>query len=83
MSKSIAHKLDEQQRTDDIKIATDVSFIQMGLSESVVAGLYNCGFHTPSPVQLTAIPIGRCGYGKETKIICKKSLFNVNLILKI
>ena len=64
MSKTIAHDLGKQQRTDDIKISSNVTFVQMGLSEKVVNGLHNCGFQKPSPVQLTAIPVGRCGYGK-------------------
>lgn len=34
------------------------------LSPPVLAGLEAAGFHRPSPVQLKAIPLGRCGLGE-------------------
>ncbi|NXH43960.1 DDX20 helicase, partial [Dicaeum eximium] len=35
------------------------------LSPPVLAGLEAAGFHRPSPVQLKAIPLGRCGLGER------------------
>lgn len=54
----------ESKRTKDVEISEDVSFRDMLLSPQVLAGLTKCGFEKPSPIQLRAIPIGRCGSGK-------------------
>ncbi|KAF7992852.1 hypothetical protein HCN44_005196 [Aphidius gifuensis] len=62
MVRPTAHILGDKQRTKDIKINEDVTFFQMGLSQPIVDGLSNCGFERPSPIQLTAIPVGRCGF---------------------
>ena len=58
-----AHNIDDNSRTSDVKINQDVSFFQMGLSPKTLDGLLNCGFQRPSPIQLKAIPLGRCGFG--------------------
>lgn len=63
MVQPTAHILADKQRTKDIKINEDVTFFQMGLSQPIVDGLSNSGFERPSPIQLTAIPVGRCGFG--------------------
>ncbi|KAH0548896.1 hypothetical protein KQX54_004071 [Cotesia glomerata] len=34
----------------------------MGLSQRILNGLTACGFEKPSPIQLKAIPLGRCGF---------------------
>lgn len=60
---STAHLVDEKPRTSDVIISEDVSFSQMGLSQCVLDGLVNCGFQNPSPIQLKAIPVARCGFG--------------------
>ena len=61
---SIAHKIIEAQRTSDILISENVDFAGLLLSDYVIKGLKNAGFQKPSPIQLKAIPLGRCGLGK-------------------
>lgn len=53
----------ENERTKDVEIVEDISFRDMMLSPRVLAGLTKCNFEKPSPIQLRAIPIGRCGLG--------------------
>lgn len=53
----------DTQTTKDVEINEDVSFRDMMLSEQVLNGLTKCDFLKPSPIQLRAIPIGRCGLG--------------------
>ncbi|XP_065554500.1 probable ATP-dependent RNA helicase DDX20 [Lathamus discolor] len=49
-------------RTRDVLVPGGPSdFGSLLLSEPVLAGLEAAGFHRPSPVQLKAIPLGRCG----------------------
>ncbi|KAM8988178.1 putative ATP-dependent RNA helicase DDX20 [Ara ararauna] len=49
-------------RTRDVVVPGGPSdFGSLLLSEPVLAGLQAAGFHRPSPVQLKAIPLGRCG----------------------
>ncbi|KOC60163.1 putative ATP-dependent RNA helicase DDX20 [Habropoda laboriosa] len=62
MSHIIAHDINKKPRTRDIKIQEDVTFFQMGFSQKILDGLSVCGFQKPSPVQLKAIPLGRCGF---------------------
>ncbi|XP_033221501.1 ATP-dependent RNA helicase dbp-4-like isoform X2 [Belonocnema kinseyi] len=62
MPVSKAHNIDDNLRTSDIKISQDVTFFQMGLSQEILDGLLCCGFQRPSPIQLKAIPLGRCGF---------------------
>lgn len=54
---------EEHVKTKDVEITEDVSFRDMMLSGQVLAGLTKCNFEKPSPIQLRAIPIGRCGLG--------------------
>lgn len=63
MSHIIAHDINKKPRTKDIKIQDDVTFFQMGFSQKILDGLSVCGFQRPSPIQLKAIPLGRCGFG--------------------
>ncbi|GFN77311.1 eukaryotic initiation factor 4a [Plakobranchus ocellatus] len=58
---SIAHNLDEKARTGDVLITEAVDFPGLLLSKRVLKGLANGGFQKPSPIQLKAIPLGRCG----------------------
>lgn len=62
----LAHKIEVGiNRTDDIKCeAEDVSFSKMLLSDELLKGLTATGYITPSPIQLRAIPLGRCKLGK-------------------
>ncbi|CAK9833346.1 Probable ATP-dependent RNA helicase DDX20 [Anthophora retusa] len=62
MSHIIAHDINKKPRTRDIKIQEDVTFFQMGFSQKILDGLSVCGFQKPSPIQLKAIPLGRCGF---------------------
>ncbi|NWV95425.1 DDX20 helicase, partial [Machaerirhynchus nigripectus] len=49
-------------RTQDVLVPGGPSdFGSLLLSPPVLAGLEAAGFHRPSPVQLKAIPLGRCG----------------------
>src|ERR1700742_3414873 len=60
----IAHKLDVNKwRSEDISLTTEecASFAQLHLKENVLQGLSQSGFTRPSPIQLQAIPLGRCG----------------------
>lgn len=57
---------EETQKSNDVEITEDTSFRDMMLSDQVLAGLTKCNFVKPSPIQLRAIPIGRCGLGKRS-----------------
>ncbi|XP_078001496.1 uncharacterized protein LOC144453987 [Glandiceps talaboti] len=56
-----AHNISERHRTADVLIAENVDFAGLLLSEAVQKGLTTAGFEKPSPIQLKAIPLGRCG----------------------
>eukprot|EP00057_Strongylocentrotus_purpuratus_P033997 XP_793570.2 PREDICTED: uncharacterized protein LOC588813 [Strongylocentrotus purpuratus] len=58
-----AHAINERERTSDVLTEenSNVDFSSMFLSEPVTAGLQKVGFEKPSPIQLKAIPLGRCG----------------------
>ncbi len=57
-------------RTLDVRIDENVEFSSLMLSSRVLNGLQKNGFKRPSPVQLKAIPFGKCGVGESF------SLFN-------
>lgn len=50
-----------KERTDDVKIKENVEFKDLFLSPKVLSGLQKARFERPSPIQLKAIPYGRCG----------------------
>lgn len=58
-----AHKFNERQRTGDVLTDELVDFKSLLLSPDVLKGLNSSGFERPSPIQLKAIPLGRCGLG--------------------
>ncbi|XP_067684072.1 uncharacterized protein [Haliotis asinina] len=58
---NLAHKINEKTRTGDVLISEEVDFSSLLLSNPVIQGLHNSGFERPSPIQLKAIPLGRCG----------------------
>ena len=62
---AVAHKFAEKARTNDVLISETIDFSGLLLSAPVLHGLKNSGFERPSPIQLKAIPLGRCGLGKE------------------
>lgn len=51
-------------RTGDVVLAEPADFESLLLSRPVLEGLRAAGFERPSPVQLKAIPLGRCGLGE-------------------
>lgn len=64
----LAHDLSKKERTEDVKLSGDqaeITFRDLGISPYVTEGLLACGFKKPSPVQVEAIPIGKCGYGER------------------
>ncbi|KAM9785742.1 putative ATP-dependent RNA helicase DDX20 [Neosynchiropus ocellatus] len=56
-----AHDLEARKRTDDVLLSEGIDFKSLLLSEPVLEGLSSAGFQKPSPIQLKAIPLGRCG----------------------
>ncbi|XP_052081790.1 ATP-dependent RNA helicase DDX54-like [Mytilus californianus] len=58
---SVAHNLKEKARTGDVLISENVNFDGLLLSDPILKGLKSAGFERPSPIQLKAIPLGRCG----------------------
>jgi ATP-dependent RNA helicase DDX20 len=64
MAHQTAHILEDKPRTQDVFISEDTDFTGMLLSELTLKGLHKSGFRKPSPIQLKAVPLGRCGFGK-------------------
>ena len=62
-NKRTAHALGTTPRTDDVQIDEKITFSGLLLSEPVLQGLKQAGFYRPSPIQIKAIPLGRCGFG--------------------
>ncbi|ESO82336.1 hypothetical protein LOTGIDRAFT_223393 [Lottia gigantea] len=58
---NVAHKINSKKRTQDVLMSENVDFAGLLLSEPVQRGLLAAGFEKPSPIQLKAIPLGRCG----------------------
>ncbi|XP_029011710.1 probable ATP-dependent RNA helicase DDX20 [Betta splendens] len=56
-----AHDIETRQRTDDVLSSEGIDFSSLLLSPAVLHGLSASGFQKPSPIQLKAIPLGRCG----------------------
>ncbi|KAM4571566.1 putative ATP-dependent RNA helicase DDX20 [Fundulus diaphanus] len=59
--KRAAHDIETRKRTDDVLLAEGIDFSSLLLSQAVLDGLSSAGFQKPSPIQLKAIPLGRCG----------------------
>ncbi|KAJ8015895.1 hypothetical protein DPEC_G00001300 [Dallia pectoralis] len=59
--KKAAHDIEKRKRTDDVLLSDGIDFTSLLLSQPVLDGLEASGFHKPSPIQLKAIPLGRCG----------------------
>lgn len=58
-----AHDRDKQPRTQDVEISESVDFGDLLLSKPVLEGLQATGYVKPSPIQLKAIPLAKCGFG--------------------
>uniref|UniRef100_UPI0037E9060E probable ATP-dependent RNA helicase DDX20 n=1 Tax=Semicossyphus pulcher TaxID=241346 RepID=UPI0037E9060E len=56
-----AHDIETRKRTDDVLLSEGIDFSSLLLSQAVLDGLSAAGFQKPSPIQLKAIPLGRCG----------------------
>ncbi|KAM4563782.1 putative ATP-dependent RNA helicase DDX20 [Odontesthes bonariensis] len=56
-----AHDIQTRKRTDDVLLSEGIDFGSLLLSQAVLDGLSAAGFQKPSPIQLKAIPLGRCG----------------------
>ncbi|CAN9515554.1 unnamed protein product [Ophioblennius macclurei] len=56
-----AHDIETRKRTDDVLLSEGIDFASLLLSPAVLDGLSSAGFQKPSPIQLKAIPLGRCG----------------------
>lgn len=67
----LANEITEGTRTKDIKTSQGVTFSSMLLAPETLKGLQKSGFFKPSPIQLHAIPLGKCGFGKEMSILLK------------
>ncbi|XP_032376771.1 putative ATP-dependent RNA helicase DDX20 isoform X1 [Etheostoma spectabile] len=59
--KKAAHNIETRKRTDDVILSEGIDFSSLLLSQAVLDGLSSAGFQKPSPIQLKAIPLGRCG----------------------
>ncbi|CAL9703124.1 unnamed protein product [Knipowitschia caucasica] len=56
-----AHDIETRTRSEDVVLGVNISFSSLLLSAPVLQGLSSAGFQRPSPIQLKAIPLGRCG----------------------
>lgn len=63
----MAHIFAEGERTKDVTLSENVTFDSLLLPRSILEGLKSDGFVKPSPIQLRAIPVGRCGLGTILK----------------
>ncbi|KAK9503848.1 hypothetical protein O3M35_010319 [Rhynocoris fuscipes] len=61
MNTRFAHDLDDKSRTQDILVVQDVVFPSFLLPDFILRGLEKYGYKKPSPIQLSAIPLARCG----------------------
>lgn len=68
---------DEVKRTEDVEIEDNISFAEMMLTDAVLIGLTKHNFKNPSPIQLKAIPLGRCGMGKCKMLIVLFSILSM------
>ena len=78
---SIMHDL--KARTKDIFINEKIHFKDLQLSPSVLQGLTSSGFTKPSPIQLKAIPLGRCGLGSTILFTCTVSFLSTTYFVDI
>ena len=66
----VGHDRTLRERTDDVcPDEIGATFESMMLSPSILRGLKDTGFVAPSPIQLRAIPLGRCGLGSCLHVI--------------
>ena len=59
-----AHVFEEKDRSEDVTSSHGVYFNNLHLSKAVLDGLTKAGYLKPSPIQLEAIPVAKCGKGE-------------------
>lgn len=59
----VGHKYEAKLRTEDVIASESITFDELFLSDATLCGLKKSGFYRPSPIQLKAIPLGKCGLG--------------------
>ena len=55
---------DPPSRTDDVKVADDLTFTKYLLSDSLLSALKELNFEKPSPIQSRILPLVKCGLGE-------------------
>ena len=62
----IAHDLSNGTRSYDVQTTSNktTDFDSFLLTPLVLNGLTECGFVRPSPIQVEAIPLAKCGIGR-------------------
>ncbi|XP_061760424.1 probable ATP-dependent RNA helicase DDX20 [Nerophis ophidion] len=87
-TRKAAHDIETRNRTDDVVLSEGIDFSSLLLSQVVLDGLSASGFQKPSPIQLKAIPLGRCGLDLivqaksgtgKTCVFCTIALDSLNL----
>lgn len=80
--KRAAHDIEARKRTDDVLPTEGIDFSSLLLSQAVLDGLSASGFQKPSPIQLKAIPLGRCGLGAFMKRfgVTRPPVWSLNLL---
>lgn len=81
--KRAAHDIQTRKRTDDVLLTEGIDFSSLLLSQAVLDGLSASGFQKPSPIQLKAIPLGRCGLGGFVKRFGSLRLCGVSKVLVV
>lgn len=76
-----AHDIEIRKRTDDVLLSEGIYFSSLLLSQPVLDGLSSAGFQKPSPIQLKAIPLGRCGLGEHLVISAIRFTKHFNLAM--
>lgn len=66
--KTLAHSFTLKERTEDVLSTHQISFSSMVLPADILKGLEAAGFESASPIQVKALPVGRCGFGKLTTL---------------
>lgn len=65
----LAHSLSSKERTRDVLLSENIYFSSLILPAEILKALTDAGFEKPSPIQVKALPIGRCGLGKNVNIL--------------
>ncbi|ERL91602.1 hypothetical protein D910_08932, partial [Dendroctonus ponderosae] len=57
----LAHSLSSKERSRDVLLNENIYFSSLILPAEILKALTDAGFEKPSPIQVKALPIGRCG----------------------